>query len=705
MKLHFQQDDIWTRRERTGRTSVWVSQEFLVSNTTLTEYILRVKYRYEYMQTVKHKRRREQDILPDTGADWRFARKQNTFYYDYDRLPASRKDLLPKKDELLSLYEASIKSLVVDDLEAAMLEDIKDLALYKPAYTDCTEIQARHLARACVVLRFAAKEIMVSEPTSSNELYRHLAAIIKRHNWPYLPKNYRRLKEKIDQVVDGVDPTTIIQLPRTGNKNAVKYQDKQLIAWLLYLRSRPENYSNAHIARRVRRMCQLSNKPCPSKSWIEQFFANPRNKFLTGAKRHRGGRKGADYRDYLHIQGAIYAGDCWQMDGTRVNFLPHLTKDGSEKSMMIIAVRDVHSGDIVGYHLDTKEDRYGYLHALNMAVQETGHLPYELVHDRFPGHNTDEWKLLTRRMEREGCKVTITSTATGKSHVERCFGTLQDVFMQDSPWYYGQGIQSSREAAHRSPDYLVAAKKRARREGFDFDAAWRAASQVVHAYRNTPLSEYSTKHASVHECPRHIYNKSEQPNIRVIDDFRRVELFGTCRSATIRNNGLIRMRIHQAEYVYRIDDYDIIANYKKVTLYYDLEDLSSVHLFAPGDDINAAYLGEAMEEEAIQMYGPKKDYEKLAKAKQARAQVREQRDQELEELVNDAGPEVDLLLAAVTNKTTVDDAQSRWLEERVGIWQDKGAERRMPAPEPDNEPESLDVDPDDLARYVARRNY
>ena len=98
------------------------------------------------------------------------------------------------------------------------------------------------------------------------------------------------------------------------------------------------------------------------------------------------------------------------MDGTRINFIPHKSADGKEKSLMIIAVRDVHSGDIVGFHLDTKEDRYGYIHALNMAVRNTGHLPYELVHDRFPGHNTDEWTLITKRMKREGVIMTVTST-------------------------------------------------------------------------------------------------------------------------------------------------------------------------------------------------------------------------------------------------------------------------------------------------------
>jgi hypothetical protein len=586
-------------------------------------------------------------------------------------------------------------------LEKDLMAHLQDITKWLPHYSSCNDYQAQHLARAAATIQFCADKVSSREPTHSNDYYRQLSVVVKKHKFVYLPTHYRRLKEKIMQVVDGAKVTDVVTLPRAGNQNRQPYNDKQVIAWMMYLRARPENYSNAHIARRVLKMCSIARKDAPSFSWIEHYFSDNKSKWLTGAKRHGGGRKGADYRDYLPIEGALYAGDCWQMDGTRVNFIPHRSADGTEKSMMIIAVRDVHSGDILGMHLDTKEDRYGYIHALNMAVAETGHLPWELVHDRFPGHNTDEWNLITDKLKREGTRVTVSSTATGKSHVERCFSTLQDVFMQDFPYYYGQGIQSSREAAHRSPEYLVSAKKRARREGWTFDDAWRAATAVVHNYRNTPLNEYSRKHSAVQESPRQLYQVSETPNVNAIDDFTRVELFGTMRKQTIRNNGLIRMQIHKAEYVYRITDYDIIKHYKKVNVYYDLEDLSKVYLFAPEDNINTHFLCEVQEEKAIQYYGPNADYERLAKAKADRKRIREQREAELEEVIAGAGDEVDLLLAAVTNKVTKDAAETRWLEDRVAVWQDRGETPRMNLPQPpeNNDEDEPSFDPSAIRNY------
>lgn len=701
--MEFQKRDIFTRRERDGRKAVFIHEDWLVNNIKgLTERNLRVRYRGMFLATVSTKRQKAQSILPDTGASWRYAKKRDGFYYDYDRLPKNRQDKLLQKEALLALYEASLQANEVDSMGKTIDRYVQDLTPWLKGYADCTDIQAEHLARACAVIQFAADEISRREPTRCNAYYRRLAEVIKERSWVYLPKNYRILKRKIMEVVNGVAVTEVVKLPRRGNENSKKYDDKQVLGWMMYLRARPENYSTAHIARRIIRMCKIARKPVPSFSWLEHFFANQKTKFLTGAARHRSNRKGWEYQDYVPVAGALYAGDCWQMDGTRINFIPHKSSDGKERSMMIIAVRDVHSGDIIGFHLDTKEDRYGYLHALNMAVKNTGHLPYELVTDRFPGHNTDEWQLVTKRMEREGVKVTVTSTGTGKSHVERCFSTIQDVFMQDFYMYYGQGIQSSTERGRRSPEYLKTAKRRAKKEGWGFDEAWRTVAAVVNNYRTTPLNEYSTKNATVTESPKQLYEISETPNTKKVDEWTRVELFGTMRSQTIRNNGLIRMRIHKAEYVYRIEDYEIISNYKKVNVYYDLEDLSTIYLFTPDTDVNSKFLCEVEEEQAVQYYGPDADMERLAKMKKARKEIREQRKAELDAVTFGAEAEVTLLLGAVSDKVDADDAETAWLAERADIWQDRGSERRLDVPVVEDVLE--DEDEGDMELVVVR-NY
>jgi hypothetical protein len=705
MRFRFQDKDVWTKRERDGRISLWLLQDWLLDSIRgLREDKFRTRYRPEFLETVKGEKRKAQDILPDTGANWRFARKNGTYYYDFDRLPAGRVKHLPKKEELLELYQECLARNEQQTLESRLLAYCGDLGKWLKPYTRHGDIAAGKLARAAAVLEFAALELADLEPEAHNDYIRALAEVVKRNGWAYLPGTWRRLKVRISEAQEAGSSVEAVKLPREGNKNRQPYNDDQVIGWCLYMRARPENYSNAHIARRILKMCDIAMKPAPSFSWLEHYLGRQRVKFLTAAGRFGSSKSGQEYRDYLPIQGALYAGDCWQVDGTRINFLPHQSADGKERSLMIIAVRDVHSGDIIGQHFDTKEDRYGYIHAINMAVATTGHLPWELVYDRFPGHNTDEWEMIAARIKREGTKITITSTATGKSHVERCFSTIQDVFMQDFPYYYGQGVQSSREAAHRSPEYLASAKKQARREGWDFDAAWRSAQEVIERYRNTPLCEYSRKNAAVQECPRQLYDGSEKPNVYKADEFTRVEIFGTFRTETIRNNGLIRMQIHKAQYVYRIEDYEVIANYKQVNVYYDIEDLSKIYVFAPGDQVNSTFLCEAIEEQALAYYGPGADMAALAKAKAKRKAIRDQRAAELAEAIDGVADEVTLLLAAAAGKPDNDSAQSRWLEERALVWQDRGAERRVAVAEKPAPKKPLSDD-DDFITSITRSNY
>lgn len=229
--MQLQKNDIWTRRERDKRLVVWVSEKVLIENIRgLTETYFRRKSRPKFIQTVSGEKRKKQAVLPDTGASWRYAKKRGEFYYDYDRLPENRKKQLPSKEELLTLYERGMQSNAQSAMESDLLGYMNDLTPWIKAYVNCSDVQANHLARACAVVQFAAIEVASQEPTSSNDLYRNLAAIIKRRSWCYLPKNYRRLKEKIMQVVEGAAVTDVIKLPRQGNNNRKAYDDQQVIS-------------------------------------------------------------------------------------------------------------------------------------------------------------------------------------------------------------------------------------------------------------------------------------------------------------------------------------------------------------------------------------------------------------------------------------------------------------------------------------------
>lgn len=688
--MELRQGDIIERRERNGRKAVWVSEECLLRVfIDQDETYFRKVARYRYSQTVPA-RFRERSIQTDTGASWRWARMKGRYYYDYDRLPEERRAQLPPAEELLKLYETALAESRQSELEKRIRSALRnEYRQYMHLYSAYSDEQNTLLAGAAAVVMAAAYWAEEKEvETHRSRFWKDLARVVRQVHVRYIPGNWRRLKEKVVAVLDGQNVEDVVDLPRAGNSNARKYSDEELVSWIIQLRQAPQNYTNAHIIRIMKLMCRMAGKATPSTSWFSTELAKPKTKWLTAPGRFGDSRHAAGFHGYTPIENAVYAGDCWQVDGTRVNFLPYWTEDGRKEFLYIIAVTDVHSGDLLGWHLDTKEDRWGYAEALRMACNMAGYLPWELVIDRFPGHNTEEWKTIQKRMEREGVKVTITSKKTGKAKVERLFSTIQTVFMQHSPYYYGEGIQSRNLHAHRSAEYLKGMEKEARANGWNFEASCKETVRILEMYRNTRYNEYSRRFHDIEKSPKELHDASDKPHVVRVEPWIYVELFGLEKSVTIRG-GIIKTTIQKAEYTYLVDDYEVVANYRQVTLCYDLDDLSRVYLFEPSNDINRQFLCEINEERAAQIYGPEADHSQLGRVQKRLKKLEERRKEELEEIV-EAGAGVPMLLGPFSSKDDSKSAENRYYEEvllsRANNTLDLGKKK------PSEEDEDLDDD-------------
>ena len=688
--MNFNVSDIVQRRERDGTKTVWIAQRFLTEEMGISEKKLRTRYRYEYSQTVSPKKRKKA-ILPDTGHSWRFAQMDGRFYYDYDRLPPNRKKKLPGREKLLEAYKTSLAESRREDLKGEVRDILKTgYIAFLHHYRGIADGKAVKLAKAASVVSFAAEHVAATHyDVRKSFFWQELAAVVDEVSEGYLPRNWRRLKEKVAAVLDGTPAEQVIGLPRAGNQNASKHGgDAEITSWILQLRKMPQNYPGAFIVRKVRYMCTLAGKKGPSKSWIEHYLASDHVKFLT-QERYGSGKKRDVYKGYVPIENALHAGDCWMMDGTRVNFIGHRGKDGKEQFLYIVVVYDVHSGDILGVHYDTKEDRWAYINALKMACNLTGYLPWELVVDRFPGHNTDEMELMFSRFKHLGVKVTISSKKTAKAKVERLFNTLQTCFMVESAWYYGEGVQSSRSFAHRTAEYLKGQGKK-RGVSWTFDAAWREMEQVFELYRNTPLADYSTRFAKIGETPRQLHGKSEKPHVTRVEPWDFIQLFGLEKKVSVRHNGLIKTRIQSVDYFYQLLDYNIISKHREVRICYDMEDLSEIYVFENSLESNREFLCTANERTAAKRYGPDADHAGIARAKEADKRLDRQRREELARLA-EGGEEVTVLLGAHIKKENTSAAESRWLNERMGEWKDtKGKPRILPL-----EPVVVDTDDED----------
>lgn len=628
--MNFRQGDIIARNVG-DKLTVWVSHRLVMDICSLSDTHLR-KNRAVYKNSVQ-KCYHHHNILPDTGKGWRWAKMESGFFYDLARIPnrtpQNYRELFGDSAELVRNYEDNLKGKQSTELETAFKRHLKNVSpSYLEFYTDANEVQRPALAKACSVIDFIL-DYKDDYPGTKNKIYRDLEPILKNLDLQYIPHHYLRLKEKIDELfaTESLSIPDIIKLPRTGNTNSMVFDDSEVMSWALQLRSMPQNYSNDYIIRKIQDMCALTTKRMPSRRWFGQnIFELPGTKFLT-SKRYGSSRKSHIHKSYIPGSNALYSGDCWEMDATRVNITSHMVevvdeetgkKKKVDKFLMVVAIRDVHSGDIVGYSFDHSENRRVYTDAIAMAVKNTGYLPYELITDRFPGHNTTEVEELFARLEALGVRIELTHNANDKAGIERFFRTLQQITMPDSDFYYGEGIMSRSLSAFRAPEYLEQIKKESKKAGFDMYAAVEESTFIIEAFRNTKYSKYSRKHSKVNQSPRQIHEESEKPHIIQISEATISMLFGLKKEIQIRNNGQIATEIYGVLMHYFISPayYDIIKNYhmESVVLSYDIEDLSVVFLWEK-HGILLKSLCEAEYFEPARTKGPNKAMQQIGVAK------------------------------------------------------------------------------------------
>lgn len=649
-------------RKKDADQSIWISEGYLLDMLPgLTAEYLRVKARPAYKRSVQPCFR-DKTFLPCSGHAWRYGRQDNSFYYDYnfipDKAPSMYRSSLPSKEKI-------IENAALENPQTAAIEQFIKPYIHEHyknhlhQYGACTPEQQLHLAKAAALLQ-AAQDFIVQGniDTSKRGFFDSYSSVLRAIDAKYLPRNHRSLKRLIEKANRTTE--NLIRLPRAGNDNAAAHQgDAELESWLLAMRKSGRNYTNSHIIRKLKLMCVLNDKPTPSDRWFGQLLETHNVRWLTGPGRFGAkGKHGRTYNGYTPLQRAVHAGDCWQVDGSRVN-LVDFKLNGKNVFLYIIAVRDVHSGDILGYAFDISENRWVVQAALKMAVEETGYLPYQLVFDKFPGHNTPEIKAFIADLENRKVKVTFSHKATGKPGLERWFSTMQQVFLQESNYYYGEGVQSRNVAAHRSKEMLKKIKAAARQDGWDYDAAVNETCKIIEAYRATNLCSYSRKFKAINESPATMHAISEKPYVTYLLPHQVAWLFGLRTQKRFEGEGLINLQIQNQFFSFRCEDVDVVSKYAKVSVCYDLEDLSQVHLYEISEKPLKKYLGTA-KEISIQLYGPDAQFCKLQAQQTIIKNMQAERQRQLNMKIA-AGDEVALLMQGVEDKQVYEAAETDFL--------------------------------------------
>ncbi len=378
-----------------------------------------------------------------------------------------------------------------------------------------------------------------------------------------------------------------VKLKNVKNTNAAKFKDdKELLAWVYWLRFDTRNLSGEAIKRIISWNCNLNNKQVPSHSWIADKLKDGHLKALAAAKRwSKGNRNRQGYESVLHGLRCPMANDRWEMDGTRVNLLP-FRHNGKDVFLYGVWVTDNHSGDILGWEFSTSENpenRWMYVNALKMAVNRTGAFPRELAFDRFPGNKTDEIDRLLKKIHSLGCEPIVNYRAEGKQHHERGIGTFQTVILSQSDYYYGQGVKATTQAAHTTTEYQKQMQKQIHKLGIGFEQMCKEAERFIEQYRTTKLTEYGRQNANrLPYSPSEIWQLSEKHNQITIDPWQIADLFWLEKPLKMTNQRCFVTEIVGEKCVYYVEDYEMLVKLErepKALIRYDENDLNEIYVF------------------------------------------------------------------------------------------------------------------------------
>jgi hypothetical protein len=602
----------------------------------------------------------------------------------------------------------------------SLLDKVEDICTdgykkYLHLYRGVTTRQQRCLSRAAGIVDVAGRWYQAQGlPWRSYEPVNEIAAWVSAHldeffPLKYCPTNPTRLKEKIvAHWVDGQPLEAVITMPRSGNDNrATKKKETWWQAVAIHLKQTGRLQNDRAVYRKIRQVAAIDGKECPSESTIGNFLRETRS--LTADRQYDLNNKGRQrHRSSMPLARPMFADDCWEMDGTRVQIAAHKTGDGQLKSLYIVAVRDVYSGAYLGYWYGYAESENAYRSALKMAVDITGRLPHELRYDQFPGSTSAGWKYLAGEkdkhgntisvgeLERQGVTLTKTSSAVGKAHAERAFYTLQQVFESEHRGYVGQGIKSGTMNARPTETYIARTWKKMLNEGWDFDTAWMDHAEIIAAYNHTLYSEYSKKYANLDQSPWQLYENGESSG-RAVGMLEVSELFWNARREGIRNNRIEFIdRGTRYRYDIQAEDYELIYTYQKpnikLIVRHDPWDFSTVMVFNEAGE----FLAQIREQKDIQLMGKNPDWKAAAEWKQNAAAIEERKKAKLADY--ELPDEMALLLPTVASKARHNDAQKEYALSNAGSWatpseSGKGTKAQSGKVSPD-----VEIDPDAFAR-------
>lgn len=388
-----------------------------------------------------------------------------------------------------------------------------------------------------------------------------------------LPKNLQRLKEKMSRLKKEGYESLISG--KIGNSNTLKLTADAQQRLIALKRSHTPVLTDRQIFDTFNGECDVKGwKPLKSirslKQWLERPDVEPlwhdavygelsaHQKF---DRRHK--TQLPQLRDAL-----------WYGDGTKIN-LYYRDDEGKVRTTSVYEVIDAATEVFLGFSISDTEDYEAQYMAYRMAIQVSGHKPYEIVHDNQGGHK----KLQNQRFFDKLCHIhRTTAPYNGSSKtIESVFGRFQQQVLHKDWRFTGQNITTKKASSRPNLEFIEANKDKL----YTLD-------ELKAAYLKARTEWNEMAHPATGEQRIKMYEESVNPQTPVVTANDMIDMFWvTCdRMSTFTSSG-IEITVKGKKRVYEVMSSPGVPDiewrrkhtYQRFVVKYDPYDFGSIRLY------------------------------------------------------------------------------------------------------------------------------
>ena len=388
-----------------------------------------------------------------------------------------------------------------------------------------------------------------------------------------LPKNLARLKEKMSQFKKNGYESLISG--KIGNKNTLKITEDAGRRLIALKRSRVPVLTDSQIFETFNQECEAKGwKPLKSvrslKTWLESAAIEPL--WHDAVYGEMSAHQKFDRRHKTQLPSMRDA--LWYGDGTKIN-LYYRDDEGKVRTTSVYEVIDAATEVFLGFCISDNEDYEAQYMAYRMAIQVSGHKPYEIVHDNQGGHK----KLQNQQFFDKLCHIhRTTAPYNGASKtIESVFGRFQMQVLHKDWRFTGQNITAKKDSSRPNMEFIEANKDKL----YTYD-------ELKAAYLKARTEWNEMAHPATGEQRIKMYEQSENPETPVVTPSNMIDMFWvTCdRMSTFTSSG-IEITVKGKKRVYEVITEagvpDIawrrLHTYERFVVKYDPYDFGSIRLY------------------------------------------------------------------------------------------------------------------------------